>query len=557
MVRLPLQIGTSSLWSLARSVGMFFPSLVVLTAAGLSLAGYGGGWVTLGIVGALMLVYSIVQASRAWRTRPSDAVLDESGLRLEGGAHAGLQIGWKEIDGAKTRAETTREARVTVRVVLSTILGALLADKASPHETDRVPVRRLHLVSKDGRSWDLAEAELAAEAESLDALLGSIRSKLRPPEKRARAASQEVIVCGSCGAPAPPVDSDHVACRYCGAGVGMPDAVRERLRAHRAMQASRAQVTRVVEKLLRQPRAGWASIVLVIAGVFCSMAWLAVVLGLLVLGPTSAGIFEVSWSLAGGLFATAAFFIMARAALANRRALHLLASSFGARPPRDDSGVHSCRRCSAPLPASESLVVQCAYCSADNLLGLDLRHEVEPTQAHRWDLEKVLQTRRTEQLVWVLACFGACLLVALSVIMAIVSVVTAQEFEAERQRCEGGDAQACYSLGVDYELGISGAQNQQRAFDAYQKSCELGHAEACAELSGWYLLGQGEVPEDQHKGVALLERACELDHAESCLEASYWYYLGREQIAEDKERAAKLRARACSLGLKKACEALR
>ena len=44
--------------------------------------------------------------------------LDGSGLRLEGGTQSGLTLAWDQIDPEKTRTETTRESRFTVRWLL-------------------------------------------------------------------------------------------------------------------------------------------------------------------------------------------------------------------------------------------------------------------------------------------------------------------------------------------------------------------------------------------------------------------------------------------------------
>lgn len=515
-VRLPLQIGTTSLWSLARAAGALVPSLIVLAAGGLSLAGYGGGWVTYLLTGLVMLAYTSVHAIRAWRTRPSDAVLDQAGLRLEGGSQSGLQLAWTDIDPEQTRAETSREAHWTARGMLSLIFALWLLNKAEVHEADRVPVRRLQLVARDGRTWDLAEADRPAEAESVDALLGSIHAKLLPSSPRAAPTHHEVIECPRCGAPVPPADTEAVECRYCSSSTAMPAAVRERLSAHRAMATSRVRVTQLVDRLLRQPTARWTSAVLWAAAVACLVSWAGVLVGLWIRGPTRVGIFEVSWAMSAGLCATVAVFIVARAALANRRALHLLASGFGARPPRDPSEAYSCRRCAGPLPATESLVVQCVYCDADNLLGTDLRHEVEPTEAHQWNLEQVLRSRRKERLGWLLGSLGALALVALSGLMAMTAVEEARQFEAVRLECQGGSASACYSLAVDYERGNSVTENLDLAFEAYQRSCELGHGEACSEVGDWYYTGRGEVFEDEEQAEAYRIRACKLGFEEAC-----------------------------------------
>lgn len=78
-VRLPSQVGTSSLWSLARVAFALAPGVVF------SVAGVTGEGRSLWLVpGLFLVVYALLQVRHAWRSRPSDALIDEHGVRFEG-----------------------------------------------------------------------------------------------------------------------------------------------------------------------------------------------------------------------------------------------------------------------------------------------------------------------------------------------------------------------------------------------------------------------------------------------------------------------------------------
>src|SRR5678815_1858401 len=119
-IRLPLQIGTSSLWSVARS-SVLFPGLVlvglgvwaIIALIDMDKVGFAVGG-TLIAVGGLLLYYAYRHIKLALGERPSDVVLDSNGLRIEGGAQDGLALGWAEIDPKACRVESTTDERLVL-----------------------------------------------------------------------------------------------------------------------------------------------------------------------------------------------------------------------------------------------------------------------------------------------------------------------------------------------------------------------------------------------------------------------------------------------------------
>src|SRR4051794_5363035 len=113
-VRLPLQIGTSSVWSLARASASLFagPTLSLLMVAAM-VNGRVPVWLGVGLAfgGLLLLPFALAHLRYAVRDRPSDVLLSADGLRVEGGRYHGLVIGWTEVDREACVLTATQETR--------------------------------------------------------------------------------------------------------------------------------------------------------------------------------------------------------------------------------------------------------------------------------------------------------------------------------------------------------------------------------------------------------------------------------------------------------------
>jgi hypothetical protein len=105
-------------------------------------------------------------------------------------------------------------------------------------------------------------------------------------------------------------------------------------------------------------------------------------------------------------------FFLARSRVAERGALTLLSLGFGALAPAREGEPPRCRRCLGPLPG-EGLggIVQCRYCGAENVAGLDLRPVVDKARGEAKTFDKALAVHRKERRLWRL--LGAAALVVL------------------------------------------------------------------------------------------------------------------------------------------------
>ena len=94
-------------------------------------------------------------------------------------------------------------------------------------------------------------------------------------------------------------------------------------------------------------------------------------------------------------------FFLARARLADRGALALLSLGFGALAPARKGEPSLCRRCGGPLPsAGLGGIVQCLYCSSENIEGLDLRPVADSLRSEHQGLDVPLRRRGRERLLW-------------------------------------------------------------------------------------------------------------------------------------------------------------
>jgi hypothetical protein len=94
-------------------------------------------------------------------------------------------------------------------------------------------------------------------------------------------------------------------------------------------------------------------------------------------------------------------FLAASWRLVDRQALQLVTLGLGAEPPRREGEPHHCRSCGGPLPApGNEVLVECPFCSVENVFGFDLRHALGKALHQVRSLEHALRERRARRLAW-------------------------------------------------------------------------------------------------------------------------------------------------------------
>jgi hypothetical protein len=375
---------------------MFQPSWGLLAVFGFSIP-------------ALFFAVSAFSAAElAKQDRTSDIVVDASGFVIEGGPLDKTHFQWKDVRGCEIVNGIRR--RATRWRVLSWLTARQVA---SINARAYAPVKELHLL-REGNKWVvLAEAE-GDEIDSLEQLRDSIRGAIAPPGEPAPL-PQEILTCPHCDAPLVPAATPRMTCTYCKQDLDVPAELQQRVRASIELDQSSGSRASLVRRLVDQPSARSAAAV--IAGCRRVMVWIQpVALGLWIAlmvhstsgaeypagisivrtAPSDDGVFFYDLGLLAlvvvGVFAIA--WSVGHAYIANRQALRVLADNFGAVPPAKPGAPSTCHQCSAPLPATTKLLVHCAYCAAENVLGVDPRPAAMRRKRERVDLARGLRRRR-------------------------------------------------------------------------------------------------------------------------------------------------------------------
>lgn len=480
-VRLPLHVGVDSLWRIAGAAGSFLPG-VMLVIIGMSKGFPGDGGPAM-MAGLALLIAAIVLTWLAIKSRASDVRLGPDGLHIEGGPLDGRFVRWDQIAQAKLQW------------------------------SDSHVVQALELVGRDGQTLELAGAVDLAEIASLRALHQTIQGRLaeaaEPPPQRVDAA-----LCRGCGAPLVPEDQPVVRCRACGTDNSMPPALRERVAAQRTADQALHATADGVRRLLVQPGASATHRALFGAGVASAFAWSVVLVAYLNVGVSSLDSFALGSGFFSGWCLTFAAFAFARIAMARRRALLLLSTTFGARPPSRHGEAPGCRQCGAPLPLV-GVVARCVYCGTQSVLGIEVSPLLERVQSHKGSIEELLAELRAERGSWYKFAFGAVVIALVGGFWLFAQISVAKEFARDLKQCETGDATACHRVARTYFNGSTVKEDRTRSFHYYGLACTRGHAESCGEQGAAFRFGWG-VPQNVDEARSKYAQACKLGHAESC-----------------------------------------
>ncbi len=422
-LRLPLQVGTSSLGGFARASAAIVPGLLLIVSIALPamLAPWDDAveiyphlivpYVFAVFGGLALLAYGRKHLWLAFRERPSDIIFGQDSLRIEGGPRNGFSTPFADIDSARLIGRHEK---------LEVVEGE--GDKKKENFWTLV------LELKDGSTTSLGSAEDPRERDSLQSLYETIRESIRRANaKKAgepKVEPQAPLKCTGCGAPAVPADAEVIKCPYCGTGIRIPDDVRQRIRVSKNRDASNAKSQKLVEKLVNQPGALRTSFFVFLAAIPSLLAWPAAIgFGLFLYALCFLRVTNGFLLCVAAMGVIAALYYLVRGQLTDRVALRVLTFAFAARAPTAEGGAHHCRQCNGPLvePPGQVLV-RCAYCSAENVLGLDVRNDAYKSREQVDSLDEALFRRRMERSRW---RYSAIVSVAILVVVAILVRVSA------------------------------------------------------------------------------------------------------------------------------------
>ncbi len=589
-VRLPLQVGVSSLWGLTGAAATLLPA-VAMSVVGIvfylsdertqrSYPPWVQAVALASLSAILLLPYALGRATSALRERPSDVLLSAEGLRVDGGSFDGLFLTWESIDAGASRIEVEhRKGRSLARIAMNlpsfmayVILGTCLAvpiwliDSTIARGKLAAGIQRvfsrligpgvydlwrLEVATDDGGHVLLATAERPLDRDSLQALLDSIRGLASlgtnpTADDKPVPRDIEVLRCPACGAPAAPKDAGTVPCAYCGATIDVPQELRERLEALSAI-AERPGIVAMVQRLLEQPGARVVSARMLVGAVVMFLAW-----------PIAFGV--AAWLQAGQVLVLqnatllAAFAIAAilgvhlalRAGLTDRQALRLVTLDLGARPPPRPDAPPECHACGAPLAVGDDqLVARCVYCSTDNVIGIDVRREARPLGAARVSLEDALGKRTRQRWLWRSLAMGVVPLVVIAGwALGAATQYLVDPLQLSRDECNGGEMARCAELGFHYDIGLGVPVNADKAIELYRRACDGGYGLSCGSLAHKLAKGWG-VPRDPAGAARALAQGCNLGQGDLCEELGRAYQKG-DGVPRNKARALELFHKACT-----------
>jgi hypothetical protein len=416
LVRLPLQVGTTATWAVARAAIALAPGLALLALGLWSLLRLDGGAelsLALALAGGILVAYAGFYLRLAMRTRASDLLVFRDRLRVEGGRMHGTEITWAELAAPWSHVSEGKSDRLVLWKVPLTAIAAVGGEGVDPRS--KLPIWRLW-VKRAGKDFELAETDRADEAKSFRAAaatVGAITSGQREVQAAPQLATDHAA-CSECAAPLLPDDAAQVECRYCHQTVELPEKFRERAASVKSMESSRARQKRMIEALIEQPGATRANLWLAAFAVLMFAAWpvgwYAFARHVLHDGLHGRDLAFFFLPIAGVLGG----FLFARGRLADRRAMQLLTLGYGALAPAREGEPSRCRRCLGPLPEVElGGVATCRYCGADSIVGIDLRPVIDKARSEEQSFDRAIRTRRRERLKWaVLSLFSLGVLAA-------------------------------------------------------------------------------------------------------------------------------------------------
>ena len=428
-IRLPLSLGVTCLTDLAVGV-IAVPVGVAIACAGLMILYWAGSDLGDGlklVIGMLIFGCGTTflgarAAFRAWRYRPSDLLVGDTGIRIVGGYRHGFAADWAAIAQAQCQISASKPTLITIWGLLMTLLETdideryyhfrvgpdLVAETDDKREADSFREIAAAMLERAAPPVDAESPTPAAPAEAPD---GESKGRRRRKQPRKLASPPSlphreiaILTCTKCGGAVSPGTEAEVACSHCETMVAIPMDLRERVLAAATLSVHAKRAVRVVEKLLDQPSGRQVSRWIAISTLFIAAAWPLTVAAYVHLARVHRLSFEL-----GALLAVLPFllvldgFFLSRLRLVDRLALRSLALTFGALPPVKPGDAPCCRQCLGPLPTVTATIVPCAYCGTANVTRVDLRGRAKRTASSAVSLEHALAGHDRERLWWRLA----------------------------------------------------------------------------------------------------------------------------------------------------------
>lgn len=401
--RFPLQTGEGAVRALWWSALLWLPGFVLFVVLYYVSLSAELLFVLLILPGLLVMGFAQRNLKRARAMQPSDLEVEADRLRIRGGPHDGFDIPFSKLERVFVRRATRR---------LPGFFDLLPTGRDELHDK----AEDLHVLFLQRKTLDLkpiAMTRAPGELASFEELAATLQSVLQPkPEAEPAPLPQQVLRCPACRGPVAPAAEPEVPCAWCGQRLSVPDTLREKVRAA-AVVASHA--VGAVKAVLDQPSAPSLDRTFKNVTRALMAAWVVGGAGILAAELNGRSLGEaLSFSSVFVFGAVTGGFALFRYLLVDRQALRVLTMHFAALGSEKEGTPRTCRQCRGPLSATtDQLVVNCVFCEAPNLLGVDLRTRASAIVEESRSLSQVLEQRAARRRSWrAVAMLGVALVVS-------------------------------------------------------------------------------------------------------------------------------------------------
>ena len=133
-----------------------------------------------------------------------------------------------------------------------------------------------------------------------------------------------------------------------------------------------------------------------------------------------------------------------------------------------------------------------------------------------------------------------------------------EKFNKNKKECDENNYEACFQLGLQYNIGEFMQPDEGEALKLYELACNDGNVIlACINAGAMYLNGTSATTRNMNMAFDYLTKSCpeNVENGIGCANLALMYYHGRGTVV-NLEKAAELLTKSCDLGISLGCHNL-